>query len=793
MAEDGGGGGNDDNDADRRRKRGLLKMYYGAGKEEGKKDILDINEAYFQHGTYLQKIFKEKKLQDLMDKEAEIVKEIRTLDSEMQQLVYENYNKFIGATDTIKKMKNDFQKMENEMNKLDATLNAVTEYSDKVNNALHDKRSQIAQLSGVHTLLHKLQFLFELPSRLKKCIEFKQFDIAVRYYIKARDVLNKYKHMASFQGIHSDCEAIVVDLMAHLRAQLRNPKSSTRQLTECVDLLLKLDEPAGALCEEFLSLARDKVDASLENLRAQVDLNAVNEDGDEEEEDDEEKKPVRSTDILEFMDCGCNGFLGDISLVIASYHELFMSSQLNAPNEMVKIKEVATEKLTSFIMKNMTEYFKFVRKRLELETQTEDNTILVRALDKFYRKVQSVHQLMPESGMHRTATNIVAFSAHNRVAQYSAYLKEQLSGIITDTREALLVPRSSTSESVSVADILNQFSESIQEQVKVVLLNLKAFINPDVTFAMKPYFRGPFCVDDIQEGLIVSFLKHVIERCKTFSKESYQDNSVPAPFLLILCRLCYDFNEKIVNMLLKIVEEWFPIDEEIRQGCLVTKLTDILIGYKTVSQDLLNCYVSSQGLSISQMMRKSVETRDWLNTSEPRTVRGVMKRVVEDITKMDSQVGLLFGEGVQKANSSDSSKLTQTYGMSRQSVQRGQFTYGNNPNIDTNLMNNIQKLFSERIEVFTSVEFSRVSVLTGVIKIALKSLMECIRLRTFSKFGLQQIQVDTHYLQLFLWRFVNDENVVSFLLDESVNSAIHRCIEPELMEPSLIELICEKN
>ena len=44
-----------------------------------------------------------------MDKECELVKDIRTLDSEMQQLVYENYNKFINATDTIKKMKSDFQ------------------------------------------------------------------------------------------------------------------------------------------------------------------------------------------------------------------------------------------------------------------------------------------------------------------------------------------------------------------------------------------------------------------------------------------------------------------------------------------------------------------------------------------------------------------------------------------------------------------------------------------------------------------------------------------------------------
>ena len=39
------------------------------------------------------------------------------------------------------------------------------------------------------------------------------------------------------------------------------------------------------------------------------------------------------------------------------------------------------------------------------------------------------------------------------------------------------------------------------------------------------------------------------------------------------------------------------------------------------------------------MLRKSVETRDWLNTIEPRNVRAVMKRVVEDITAIDMQVG----------------------------------------------------------------------------------------------------------------------------------------------------------
>lgn len=54
------------------------------------------------------------------------------------------------------------------------------------------------------------------------------------------------------------------------------------------------------------------------------------------------------------------------------------------------------------------------------------------------------------------------------------------------------------------------------------------------------------------------------------------------------------------------------------------------------------CLCQVQGLIISQMLRKSVETRDWVNTIEPRNVRAVMKRVVEDTTAIDVQVSVLL-------------------------------------------------------------------------------------------------------------------------------------------------------
>ena len=85
----------------------MLKMYYGiehSQSEGGSLDPCDINGAHFEADTYLSSMIKQRSLTELMDEETKMVTQIRALDSDMQTLVYENYNKFISATDTIRKV-----------------------------------------------------------------------------------------------------------------------------------------------------------------------------------------------------------------------------------------------------------------------------------------------------------------------------------------------------------------------------------------------------------------------------------------------------------------------------------------------------------------------------------------------------------------------------------------------------------------------------------------------------------------------------------------------------------------
>lgn len=95
----------------------------------------------------------------------------------MQTLVYENYNKFILATDTIRKMKSDFKVMEDEMEKLVTDMSQIASFANNISSNLQDRRQQITKLSNIHELLKNLQFLFDLPKKLSACVDEKNYSL----------------------------------------------------------------------------------------------------------------------------------------------------------------------------------------------------------------------------------------------------------------------------------------------------------------------------------------------------------------------------------------------------------------------------------------------------------------------------------------------------------------------------------------------------------------------------------------------------------------------------------------
>ena len=272
---------------------------------------------------------KEKTLTEIMDFENDVVKETKKLDCEMQTLVSENYNKFISATDTIRKMRSDFKKMEEEMESLVVNMGDITELNEKINSTFKEKRQDISRLNNINTLLKKLRFMFDLPSKLNDLIEVKNsYAKAVMYYCKARKTLEHYKHMPTFRNIEEDCSVIMNKLKEKLYERIDSIETSQGTLMESVNLLNQLGESMENLCQKYMMRIEKSLDKGLATLQLNIDLTlATNQQSEAAQQNAGKGSTVIVMDILEFVDYGCNNFLSSLSSTIQAFNTMFINNQ----------------------------------------------------------------------------------------------------------------------------------------------------------------------------------------------------------------------------------------------------------------------------------------------------------------------------------------------------------------------------------------------------------------------------------------------------------------------------------
>lgn len=74
-----------------------------------------------------------------------------------------------------------------------------------------------------------------------------------------------------------------------------------------------------------------------------------------------------------------------------------------------------------------------------------------------------------------------------------------------------------------------------------------------------------------------------------------------------------------------------------------------------------------------------------------------------------------------------------------------------------NMMNNIDKLFAERVDIYRKVDPKPIGVCTGLVLIILKSFLEVAREMQMDTLHYQQVQVDIEYVKRIIWPYAGDE------------------------------------
>jgi hypothetical protein len=90
----------------------------------------------------------------------------------------------------------------------------------------------------------------------------------------------------------------------------------------------------------------------------------------------------------------------------------------------------------------------------------------------------------------------------------------------------------------------------------------------------------------------------------------------------------------------------------------------------------------------------------------------------------------------------------------------------------------IERIFKVRVQVFGPVDFAVDPVLSGLLRVAAKAIIEAVRLATLSRQAYAQLQVDVQLLRQAVPSFVKDAATLDNMLEEALISAGERCTEP---------------
>ncbi|RDX58089.1 Vacuolar protein sorting-associated protein 51-like protein, partial [Mucuna pruriens] len=215
--------------------------------------------------------------------------------------------------------------------------------------------------------------------------------------------------------------------------------------------------------------------------------------------------------------------------------------------------------------------------------------------------------------------------------------------------------------------------------------------------------------------------------------------------------------------------------------------------FRAAGDKFLQLYINLRTQRISHLLKKRFATPNWVKHKEPREVHMFVDLFLQELKITGNEVKQVLPQDTRKhrrADSNGSTASSRSNSFREEKLSRSHIQKGRSQQL---LETHLAKLFKQKVEIFTKVEYTQESVVMTIVKLCLKSLQEFVRLQTFNRSGFQQIQLDIQFLRTPIKEIVEDEAAMDFLLDEVIVAAVERCLDPIPLElPILDKLIQAK-
>ncbi|PAV80261.1 hypothetical protein WR25_16794 isoform C [Diploscapter pachys] len=339
----------------------------------------------------------------------------------------------------------------------------------------------------------------------------------------------------------------------------------------------------------------------------------------------------------------------------------------------------------------------------------------------------------------------------HEIAISRSKIADEMRATVQEIRQSLLNPHN-----CDLAVLANKLEQQFIFHVKTALANLLLFTASDVTFSsLAPQVFQQEFSKCVHEDLLVATFGDLANLAQEYGNVSGELLHVSPILLLLFSVALFHMTGKSASYLLNLCREQFCLAAASNK---LTNGTDITNQLKNSTQLLIRRFCEQKGLQLGENLAKGC---DFVRqpVASPTGVRAAVRRAVEEASEVERMLTDLLGGG--EARKEPKQRRTQM------------------PDVQPR-----DSLWCERIDFHQNIHLNKASIMTAIIKVMLKTFIELLRLQTYGKYGIEQIQVDCYYLQRCLSPLVADEVVVNSMVDVALSSALKRSLDPVLVHPS---------
>ena len=793
--DDDGADASDDHDGQSRtRSDGSAR---GQGDENAHSDDesrIDLNAKTFNATTYTRRITQTLGAEDAQAHYVALVKDLRSIESASQMLVYDNYARCARAASAASALGDATSRAEAQCSVLKDTVSRASERSRTTHRALSDRREVVEQLRGVRGLIRGMSEALRVADALSAlssddagtsdCTDTARSERArevIMRYVESRAVIDALGGDGStsdaFVEAKRRCDALAASVAERLKARARanaigdgdgdGAECDAYGLTDdaCLELLGALNVSQDELIDDFLA-------SRAARLRATLMMTADASDGGAST-----SQAAPPLDMKAYISSLNQSFLGEFHAATEAFGKLFAKDASSRPA------------LVKFTKDVFAEYFDVIRD--VFAPLIDDKTVspgsllnpkqLMCAMGTMAADLSSIHRAIPEAALGDRAVEAIERAVRSRVnAAFVCLERDVVRGLdgALEASQSVLSPSSSK----SLLQCFVAVSDTFLTSARSALADVEALM--DERPILLSTWREEFAC--MVQGNFTNLIHALVARLIVGVSANPTPAPNPAPlstplgdavkaltstaaaappppsFMLVCARLSSFLETSAVPHIATALTKMFPASAATGGGFDVASAREMCASTASV---LLSAYVEQRAQRLGFMIRKSLTAVDWSAMREPREVRPLADFIAEDLDAIELECAQILDVGEIAGDDVDVD-ATQTSDDG----------------------------------CFTRVRATQSSVICAVMKRVVKSYAECVRCQIFqTKFAFQQVALDAQYLaERVLFRFlpsgqfavdVDERRAIEALLTELKDAIRARALDPTPMDKAIVNRI----